>query len=795
MLRKHRQSLRIIGLIAINSLFLTFFFTEKIFNTATIINIIPAILCMFLLNIILWCMGILNKNSSNLNEKLFKEFTENSNEVFWRATPDLSQTIYVSAAYDEIWGQSRENLFKNPNEWFEAIVPEDQERVKASLLSLTQEDIPNVTFEFNIKRPNGDLRYIYTRGFKFKNSSGKLINILGISADITTYKQEEQAKTILKDIKNILDHAGPLASVLPKVLKIICMAHNWDFGEIWLVDKEENVLRSISIWDNSEWDVTTEFDTKSQNITFRPGVTFPGEIWSLGEFLWIEDLDARKLVRVKEAAQASFHSALGIPIFMNNKIIGVLDFFSHGIKKPVEITKNMLKTVGEEISTYIEKKHTEDEVVYASRYDAQTSLLNQSALKYNLKKLLASLTNKIAVILIEIDRFKLINSVIGHESSDSLLIMISDRFRKILPQQPDAQLGRYETNVFAFYLPFHLADELIVFSRGILKLFDDPFLMHQEYIYLSANIGISTTSESCSDINSLFRQANIALDKSIKSGKNNFNIFSSEVTNIFHEQLVLESSLRDAIDNSELCLYYQPKVNLVTGEISGVEALVRWQHPVKGLLSPAHFIKLAEETGLIIKLDEWVLREVFLLIKNNWPMNLNGKGLISLNISPQHFKPGNDIFSYIKSLMQEFNVNPKMIEIEITEGVILDDSRYNLNVLNKLIDMGFSLSLDDFGTGFNSLNYLLRVPVNTVKIDKSFIDGLPNQKNSIAIVRAIITLCHNLDKKIIAEGVETREQVQFLKQEGCDEIQGYYFSRPIPINELKVLISENKKLI
>ena len=787
-----KRSLGIISSMIINMLLLyLFFFTELAFYKSTLLSLITAVICIILVNVILWRIGIYKKCVTTFDEKIFREFTENINEVFWRSTPDLLQVIYVSPAYDEIWGKSRENLFENPKEWFESIILEDQERVKNTLMTLTQKDVPNVTFEFRIKRPDGELRHIYTRGFKFKNKFGKLINILGISTDITRYKIEEKAKTILKDVKNILDRENSLSVIAPKVLKIICMARDWYFGEMWLVDDEENILRSISIWDNSEWNLATEFDTKSQRIIFRPGVTFPGEIWKRGQLLWVEDLDTIDLVRAKEAAQAGFHSAVGIPIFMNKKIIGVLDFFSHDIKQPDDILTNMLESICNQLGQFIEKKHTEDQVKYASRHDAQTSLLNQSALKYNLKKLLASTNSKIAILLIEIDRFKLISSVIGYEASDLLLKMVVERFRKMIPQSDD-QLARYETNVFALYLPFNLIDELIQFTHDILKLFNEPFFINQEYIHLSANIGISTNVDNDSDIHELFKSENVALDESIKEGKNNYNFSSSNIPSVVHEHLMLETAFRYALNNNELCLYYQPKIDIMTGDISGVEALVRWQHPVKGLLMPADFIWLAEETGLIIQLDEWVLREVFTLIKNNWPMNPNGEGLISINISPRHFKAKHDIFFYIKTLMQEFNVNPKLIDIEITESVLLDDSQYNLRVLHKLVDMGFTLSLDDFGTGYNSLSYLLQVPVNRVKIDKSFINGLPDNKNSIAIVRAIITLCHNLNKKVIAEGVETQEQVQFLKQEGCDEIQGYYFSKPIPIHELEILLSQHK---
>ena len=749
-----------------------------------------------------WLFGVFSKKESNLNERLFKEFTENINEVFWRATPDLSKTIYVSAAYNEIWGRPRENLFKNPQEWAESIVPEDQERVRAILLSLTQEDVPKVSFEFTIMRPNGDLRHIYTRGFKFINKKGELESILGISTDITTYKLEEQAKIVLSDIKNMLDRESSLAIILPKVLQIICIAHKWDFGEVWLIDKEANVLRSVSLWDNAEWNTVTSFDAKSKRITFRPGVSLPGEIWRSGKLTWIEDLNAvdlirMKEIRMKEAANAGIHSAVGVPIFVKNNIIGVLDFFSHSIKKPTDIIRKMMETVAAQIGEFVEKKHTEDQVEYAARHDAQSSLFNRSALKDNIKKILAtSITSGIpfAVILFEIDRFQRINSAIGQDASDMLLRLVVERFRKIAPQINE-QIGRYETNVFALYLSYHLIDEVIQCAHTILEVFNEPFFIKHEYIYLSANIGISIFPENGNEINELFKNANLALNRSVKMGKNNFNFFSSDITNIVSEQLTLEASLRQALFNNEFCLYYQPKVSLLTGEISGIEALIRWQHPTKGLLQPSSFIRLAEETGLIVQIDEWVLRTVFTLIKNEWPMNPNGKGLISINISPQHFKEKYNILSYIEDLIQAFNVNPRLIEIEITEMVLLDESQYNISVLNKLIDMGFSLSLDDFGTGFNSLSYLLRVPAHNIKIDKSFIDGLPDDKKSIAVVRSVITLCHSLDKKVIAEGVETLAQAQFLKNEGCDEIQGYYFSRPVPLEEFKILLDEHKKLI
>lgn len=774
-------------------LYLLVFLTE-IFNLPRLIMFLSAMSFFILFNTILWLVGIFGNTENEVNKRIFREFTQNINEVFWRMTPDLSQTIYVSAAYNEIWGRSRENLFTNPQEWFEAIIPQDQERVKTKLQSLMDENVPHVRLEFTIQRPNGDLRQIDMRGFKFRDNHGVVTNILGISTDITAYKQEEKAKAILNDVKSLLERKSDLASIASKLLKIICTAFQWDFGEMWLIDKEANVLRNVTIYDNTGQDFATEFDIKSQQMTFEPGMAVPGEIWKLGNLLWLETFADIKLERIEEATAAGFQSVVGMPIIMNNNIIGVLDFFSHKIRKPDDAIINVLEKIGEQLSLYIEKKHTEDQIIYASQHDSQTFLLNQSALRDNLKKALGGSSVTMALFLFEVNKLNLINSIIGPEASDILLERIVERFRKIIAH-PDLQLGRYESNVFAFYLPFHSVEELSEFASVVLRQFNDPFYINHEDIFLSLNIGITTTMMSGNDIDVLFRHANLALSRATEIGKNTFNFFSAEMSYVVHEQIILEASLRHALTNNEFCLYYQPKVNLKTGQITGAEALIRWLHPTKGLLEPAAFIPLAEETGLIIQLDEWVLREVFTLLKADWPMNPNGKATIAINISSQHFLAKNDIFVYINSLVQEFNVNPKPIEIEISESVVLTESQYTLNALNKLIKMGFNLSLDDFGTGFNSLRYLLRVPAQTVKIDKSFIDGLPKNQNNIAIVRAMITLCHSLNKKVIAEGVETLEQIEFLKHEACDEIQGFYFSRPVPLQEFKHLITSQKKLI
>ncbi len=262
---------------------------------------------------------------------------------------------------------------------------------------------------------------------------------------------------------------------------------------------------------------------------------------------------------------------------------------------------------------------------------------------------------------------------------------------------------------------------------------------------------------------------------------------------------MLEMDLRKALLENQFCLYYQPKVDLKTGHICGLETLIRWQHPEKGLLSPASFLQVAEETGLIIPIGEWVLREAFHQIKtrevfgnDNIPISLNLS--IALNLSIYQLSERHNLLDYIKKLIKEFDVNPTLLELEITESILAKDIDSILEFLNSIKKMGIKISLDDFGTGYSSLKYLHLFSIDSIKIDKSFVDGLPHNQHNMAIVRAIIALSHSFNMRVIAEGVEKEEQLKYLIKENCDEIQGYYFSKPLSMHDINKLIKKNKPL-
>jgi EAL domain-containing protein (putative c-di-GMP-specific phosphodiesterase class I) len=287
--------------------------------------------------------------------------------------------------------------------------------------------------------------------------------------------------------------------------------------------------------------------------------------------------------------------------------------------------------------------------------------------------------------------------------------------------------------------------------------------------------------DDAAEVTNLIRNADTAMYRAKDEGRNKYHLFTADLNARVAERLSIESALRHAIARNELLLCYQPKVNLRTGRVAGVEALVRWQHPHRGLVSPAEFIPIAEETGLIVPISEWVLRQACgdALRWGELGLDLN----VAVNLSARQFRQG-DLVSIVERTLRDFSFDPKGLALEITESLLMQDTEASRVALNELKDLGPAIYLDDFGTGYSSLAYLKKFPIDALKIDRSFIRDLPGNADDEAITRAILALGHALRMKVVAEGVETREQLEFLNLEGCDEVQGYYFAKPLPFDEI-----------
>lgn len=441
-------------------------------------------------------------------------------------------------------------------------------------------------------------------------------------------------------------------------------------------------------------------------------------------------------------------------------------------------------------SDITEHKQLADQVSHMVLHDLLTGLPNRSLFADRL--FLATAQRErgdhdlTVVLFFGIDRFKLINDTLGHETGDRLLIMVAERLRKLL--HPNDTLCRFGGDVFAFILPGRESrHEAVTMSYRILASLADPFNPSGQQVTLSGSIGIAIFPQDGTDAETLQKNAETAMYDAKRSGKNSFRFYAREMNAQAAEMLRLDNSMPQGLVNGDFYLHYQPQLNLEDNSVVAVEALLRWRHPELGMIPPDRFIPLAEESGFIIKLGEWVLRTACAQCAA-WQQDGPAPLRIAVNVSGCQFNEP-DFVDMVSTALSSSGLSPEFLELELTESLLISNEQQALQKLQLLKSMGIYLAIDDFGTGYSSLAYLKHFPLDRLKIDKSFINDILTDPDDAAITEAIIAMAHSLKLKVIAEGVETREQLLFLEDRGCDEMQGYYLSKPLSEHDLKVFIT------
>lgn len=431
-----------------------------------------------------------------------------------------------------------------------------------------------------------------------------------------------------------------------------------------------------------------------------------------------------------------------------------------------------------------EEKIVESELKRRTMTDSVTGISNRFAYNERMNVLLNSSKNhnyQHAILFIDLDRFKQVNSTLGHGVGDQLLVEVTKRIQTLLKNKDI--LARYGGDEFVItFVDIHHPREAIHLGEKIIQLLEQPFFIEDQKVYISASIGISLYPHDGDETEILLSKADKAMYYAKENGKNQFAFYFDELKTDAKRALLLDNELRKVIKNNSFELYYQPKVDLKKYQIIGVEALVRWNNDKLGNVSPAEFIPYAEETGLIIPISECIIERACLDAQI-----MASKGYkampIAINISSIHFHQRNFIRS-VEQILEKNNLPARQFELELTERTIMENERETIRKLIKLKQMGFKLSIDDFGTGYSSLSYLVQFPLDYLKIDRSFIQQICSLNDKQAVVDAIIQMAHRLQMKVIAEGVEQREQVKLLNKLDCDMIQGYYYSKPLPLNKL-----------
>ena len=444
---------------------------------------------------------------------------------------------------------------------------------------------------------------------------------------------------------------------------------------------------------------------------------------------------------------------------------------------------------------YDEIKAVGERFEYLSHHDGLTQLPNRILFHESLSQavLHAKINNKaLALLFLDMDNFNIINNTLGNDIGDQLFKAIAERLRRYAA--PCDMVARIQGDEFALIIsdvkdPVSIKLE----TQKILDLLSRPYNLYGHEVFITSSIGITIFPEDHQDAEGLIKNAELAMYYAKSHGRNSYKFYSSDLNVQSSEYMALANSLHRAIDRNELRVFYQPLVDLQSGQIVGAEALARWQHPDLGIIMPSKFIPVAEQTGLMLRLTEVILYSVCEQMQA-WRKADIDYGFVAVNLSGQHFRPDNNLIELIGKVLQDTGIDPEHLELELTESIIMQNAEFTIQVLSQLQAIGVKVAIDDFGTGYSSLSYLKHFPVNTLKIDRCFIQDITTDRHDATISLAIIDLAHSLSLQVIAEGVETAEQIQFLKENNCDQVQGYFFSPPLPAPEFEKMLIDGKCL-
>jgi diguanylate cyclase (GGDEF)-like protein/PAS domain S-box-containing protein len=717
---------------------------EKKMDYTLIYQLLLLILIIFL--IFIWKQYTLKKYNTNLKElkdRMDLALAGNRDVIWdWNIKTDK---LYVSNRWKDIVGIAHEDIPYEIKEWQKRIHPDDFKAVTRAIVENLQGRTKYLDVTHRIKHHDGHWVWIRIRGKTHYDKDGKPTRMTGTHTDITHERELQQKVTQQAQMIEQI-HDSIIATDLDGIII------SWNRGSEILLDytAEEMIGKHIT-----KIYLKEDIPILLKNIEILK-----------------ERGDMHATIRlVKKSSEVIFVDlSLSVLRDENGVITSMVGYCQ-------DITE---RKKAEDI--LIEQKNMLD---YQAHHDALTGLPNRTLFLDRLHQGIAKAkrhNEKLALFFIDLDRFKQINDSLGHEIGDQVLNIVTKRLSSTIRQEDTlARLGGDEFTIIMESLK-HSKDASIL-AEKILKILEDPIIIENHTLYISSSIGISVYPKDETDATNLLKDADAAMYRAKDEGRNNYQFYSQEMTEMAFERVVMETSIRQAIKNSEFVVYYQPQIDAKEKKVVGMEALVRWEHPMMGLVSPAKFIPLAEDTGLIVDIDQIVMRSAMSQL-SRWHKDGLNPGTLSLNLAAKQLNEKGFI-TILKDAMEEFDFKPQWLELEITEGDVMKNPERAIIKLKEIYDLDINIAIDDFGTGYSSLSYLKKFPITKLKIDQSFVRDIPDDEEDSAIVKAIIALGKSLNLKLIAEGVEEKNQEDFLLQNGCQNIQGYFYSRPIPAKEMQ----------
>ncbi len=671
-----------------------------------------------------------------------------------------------------------------------ALVPADERPVVEQHIARASRPGEPVDFEHHVRLREGIERWLHVTAQWYEEGGRALV--LGAVRDDTQRRKIALRLRLEQEIARQLLGDGDARVVIHKALQVICTHLRWDCAALWSV-QEDGWARCTAAWSASGDPALEEFVRTSRTLAYGPDEGSLGQALALGEPVRVDLMaDRHEFTRDALARQCGLAVGLIVPMAATGAATA-LEFFSRDSHAADTDALDSLRVISLQIAQYEQRKQAEHNLRYLARHDALTGLLNRAALQDELGRAIGrSKRNqkRFAVMFIDLDRFKHINDTLGHGVGDAMIKTCAERLKSRL--RSDDVVARFGGDEFVLLVEnLSAAGDAEAIAQKMLASCTEPFLIEGHELHIGCSIGVSVHPQDGGDAETLLKNADMAMYRAKDSGRGTYRLYDPHMNAGSSERLMMEGALRRAMERGELEMHYQPQMDLRSRRIVGVEALMRWRHPVLGLISPAQFIPIAEETGLIEPMGKWALEQACAQARA-WLERGLPPVQMAVNLSPRQL----DSFALVETVatvLQSSGLPPSMLELEITESAMMKNTEHAVLLLQRLRDMGVRLAIDDFGTGYSSLSYLRRFPLSTVKIDRSFINDLPHNNDAQALVDGIIKLAHSLRMEVIAEGVETPEQLDYLATRGCDQIQGYWLCKPAPAEEAGGFIGSHQR--
>ena len=719
-----------------------------------------------------------------------------TNDVIWDW--DLvTDEIWWNENFTKVFGYSRETVDRTVKSWYEGIHPDDQGRVIAGVHRLIGAGGESWSDEYRFRRQDGTFAHVLDRGQVIRDDAGRAVRMIGAKADISSRKQAEERihnqalrQRLIAEFGQQAFASSDVEDVLSRAVELVTVALKADFCNVLELDEsgKQLLIKAASGWPNEIM--------MRRTVPIRPGGRLEF-VLSRREPLIIEDLAKDERSADSSLVRVGARSGIQVPISGTAGTFGILSAHARAERHFGQDDANFLQSVANILAVAIERRSAEERLERLAQFDSLTGLPNRHLFHDRLLKTVAHARRSgepMAVLFIDLDHFKLVNDPQGHSAGDKLLKEAAARLSQCV--RSGDTVGRFGGDEFgAIVSELGKPGDAGVVAQKVLDALAQPFKLDAYDTYVSASIGITLFPADGDNPEALVMNADTAMYRAKEQGRNTYQYFTREMNERALARVQMEAALRRAIDHKEFLLHYQPKVDLQSRLICGFEALLRWRHPdpEKGLVLPGEFVSVLEDTGLIVPVGEWVLREVCGQIQA-WQREGLAVKPVTVNVSARQFQQ-KDFESIVRHILREAGIDPSLLQFELTESLLMSDPEGAARTLRGLKDSGVKISVDDFGTGYSSLAYLKRFPIDALKIDYSFVRDITTDPEDAMITLAIIGLAHSLKLKVVAEGVETQEQLELLAANGCDEIQGHLFSVPDTAEKCAKMLKENRSLV